>query len=139
MILTLFDGQEVKFTRLDKSKVGSFDTQHGSVYILKALDDLTNKHEANFVGKKEGEKNAKKKKDKVRVSIVFRWLGRREECACMDYEKSRQGCELHNNPNEVVREMYSNSEKCQKLYQFKHWDDKAPMPPEVVEATNILY
>jgi hypothetical protein len=139
MTFNLFDGQEVEFTRLDKTKVGSFQTEHGSVYILKALDDLVNKHSATFVGNRNGEKTGKKKKDKVRVSLVFRWLGRREEVACMDYEKSRQGCELHVNPNEVVRKMYPKNKGSQKVYKFKHWNDKAPHPPETVEATNTLY
>jgi predicted RNase H-like nuclease len=115
MILNLFHDQWIRFYRLVKRKKGKkgkkkmkkvkvtpdweFKSEHGTVYILKASDDLYYKHEARFKGAHVGKK--------ARVALIFRWLTRRQDVYCMDYDGARQGREKHPNVNKFVDEVFT--------------------------------
>jgi hypothetical protein len=126
MVLNLCHEQVLEFTSLDGGDtVGSFVCPHGSVYILGANDDLMNKHQAKFTGKHVG---------KVRIAVVFRWLGRRTKVFCSDYGRRRQHVEVFYN---IHKELLLKWPKCatsRANYELPRSKDKSLHPAQSVDV-----
>ncbi len=108
MTLSLFDSQCFQPWK-DKKKIDSFITEHGSVYILRMNDDLRYKHSSKFFGRG-------KERGKIRLSIVYRWLGRRQPAFCSDYKGRRQNCEVWENPNKTVAEKFPHCSQSRDIF-----------------------
>lgn len=74
----------------------SFLTEHCSVYILDPRDDVRWHHKTEFP---PGEKGM------VRISLTFRWLGRRQEFLCQDYAFQRKGSSAVGRPRDIIKKM----------------------------------
>jgi hypothetical protein len=82
MVISLFFPQEFILTPIKDNHaplVGMFLTEHAYVYILSYSDDAKWKHRCKFPN---GQKD--NYRQKLRLSIVGRWLGRRTEMFCED-------------------------------------------------------
>jgi hypothetical protein len=137
IVYTLGHEAELTFTRVAKEKglAAKFPLGDGCVYILSSLDDLEYRHGAEFAtGADGGDESQLPKALKARMAFIFRWLGRRTDAFCMDYEGVRQGCELHVSPNTIVEKNFPGSMDCRTIFWITRSNNKAQHPKEVVEA-----
>ena len=130
MAVRFFDTQDLEFRNHYKAPLPCdvFRTEHMSVYILNSWDDLVWYHNARFVGGLQG---------KIRVSLIYRWLGRRTKVNCCDYAKRMQNCEIWRNPNKHIREAFPNCELGRNLYRVTRHNNKSLFPPIPVFDANI--
>ena len=131
MVLNLCHAQDFHFVALhDKNKVeDTFVCEHGSVYILRADDDLNYKHTARFSGDKVG---------KVRIAIVFRWLGRRTKAFCDNYRGQRQYMEVFYNIDKHIFAKFPKSVQSRKIFRAPtRGMDKARFPPESIDVGEV--
>lgn len=113
LVVNLFDQQTLKLTSVKtKQEVGCFYPEHMSIYVLSAFDDLWCKHNATYA--ETPGTNA----EKVRISLVYRWLGRRTTAFCGDYQGERRWVEYHPHPNKIVHQKFK---KCTAAQEgFRH-------------------
>lgn len=113
LVVNLFDSQMMKLSDVEtKREVGSFLTEHMSIYVLSAFDDIRYRHTTTFLGTKGANES------KVRISLVYRWLGRRTKAFCGDYNGELRWCEYHPNPNAKVKAKFPRCREHQK--GFRH-------------------
>lgn len=133
MVVNLFHSQDVKFTEIEKGGKGKcvdiFVTEHCSAYIMNCWDDLALKHHAEFKGRKKG---------KVRMAIVYRWLGRRTSTFCGDYKYSRQNCEIFTQPNKHVAKDFPNCKKARDNFSFSKTKPSIFPPTKMLSAVASL-
>ena len=92
-------------------------TEHMSVYIMSAQDDINQYHRSGFVGLG---RNDITRGSRVSVSLVYRWLGRQTLCFGSDYwNPERRNKEFHPNPERVVQEMFPASTQAQSNFKFR--------------------
>lgn len=130
MVVNFFHEQSIEMVK--DSNAGTppcdvFRTEHYSVYILKSWDDFLWYHGAQFTKLKD------KCHNKVRVAVVYRWLGRRMKVFCNDYKGFRQNKEIWENPDKHIARKFPGSKKCQKMFRLSQQNgNKALFEPESV-------
>jgi hypothetical protein len=117
MVISLFFPQEFILTPIDSDKappIGMFLTEHASVYILSYGDDAKWKHRCKFPN---GHRD--NYRQKVRLSIVGRWLGRRTKMFCEDRHDWRRFREVYIHADKVLAEKFPYSTESQEIFKMK--------------------
>jgi hypothetical protein len=116
MCISLLSPQEFILTPVEDDKAppcGMFLTEHASVYILRCQDDAKWKHRCQFPNGKTD-----KYRQKVRLAIVCRWLGRRMEMFCEDRHDWRRFREVYVHVNKVLKQKFPKKEKSREIFKM---------------------
>jgi hypothetical protein len=85
--------------------------EHLGVYVLSPDDDIKWQHFCKFGTPDRNRKN------RVRLGIICRWLGRRHHAFCEDKDGVRQYMESWRNPNKLIAQN-RHDEKYIDMYQL---------------------
>jgi hypothetical protein len=116
MCISLFSPQEFILTPVennDAPPVGLFLTEHASVYILSCQDDAKWKHRCQFPNGK-----TEKYRQKVRLAIVCRWLGRRTKMFCDDRHDWRRFREVYLRVDKVLEQKFPKNKKNKEIFKL---------------------
>ena len=133
MVVNFYHTQEVQFLstgdNTGKSVVDCFQLEHFSIYTMNCWDDVLYYHRCTFRDELKG---------KIRVSFIYRWLGRRCEFFCQDYGGRRQCCEVWQ-ADQAMQKRYPNCDFARKMYGLQRKDmlyDTSIFPPAKVTRSN---
>lgn len=120
MVISLFDEVEFLFVDNERPKpnvLNKWVLGHLTVYILRSLDDTKWRHGVKFdLNNHKG--NTKRTRDRVRVAIVCRWLGRRCKAYGADYKNVKRFMEYIPKPNEHIKKQFKNDDVRYEMFKF---------------------
>jgi len=117
MVVSFCDEQLFNLIDIKKKNiVMSFKLGHMSVYILRSEDDIKYKHQATFADTDQ----RKKKEEKLRIAIAYRWLGRRTKFFGNDCKTRRRNMECITRHNMAVKEKFPRCLKSQANFFLKN-------------------